>query len=269
MNISILGCGWLGFPLAEKLLEAGHAVKGSTTSRDKIPSLNAKGIIPYQIKILEEGVQGDLSSFLGDADLLIINIPPGLRGDPEANFIGKMGRLNEYLGKSSVRNVLFVSATSVYEDEEKFPVYTEDDPGNGTAVNANQLISAENLFLSSDSFTTTIVRFGGLFGPGRHPVHYLAGKKNISNPRTPVNLIHLEDCLGIIMNIISKEAWGITYNAVYPEHPSKEDYYTKLAEERNLPKPEFDQHQPSKGKVIESINLGKMLDYTFTRGLWE
>lgn len=269
MNISILGCGWLGFPLAEKLLESGHTVKGSTTSRDKIQSLNAKGIIPYQIKIMEEGVQGDLSSFLSDVDLLIINIPPGLRGDPEANFIGKMGRLQEYLGKSSVKNVLFVSATSVFEDGENFPVYTEGDPANGSAANAKQLISAENLFLSSDSFTTTIVRFGGLMGPGRHPVRFLAGKKNISNPKAPVNLIHLEDCIGIITKIISEQAWGENYNAVYPEHPSKEAYYTKLAEDRNLPILEFDQHQPSMGKVIESVNLGKILDYTFKRGLWE
>ncbi len=269
MNISILGCGWLGFPLAERLLEAGHLVKGSTTSRDKIQSLHLRGIIPFHIKILEEGVQGDLSSFLSDADLLIINIPPGLRGDPEANFIGKMGRLMDHLGNSPVKNLLFVSATSVYEDKDNFPVYTEDDPANGTAVNSSQLISAENLFRSSESFTTTIIRFGGLFGPGRHPVQYLAGKKDISNPKAPVNLIHLEDCIGIISSIISKEAWGEINNAVYPEHPSREIYYSKIAEERNLAKPGFAENQISKGKIIESVNVGEKLDYTFAESIWE
>lgn len=31
-NITILGAGWLGFPLAVALQKAGHTVKASTTS---------------------------------------------------------------------------------------------------------------------------------------------------------------------------------------------------------------------------------------------
>lgn len=30
-TVSILGCGWLGLPLAEQLLAEGYSVKGSTT----------------------------------------------------------------------------------------------------------------------------------------------------------------------------------------------------------------------------------------------
>mgnify|MGYP003615968040 CR=1 FL=1 len=39
MKISILGCGWLGFPLAQKLIETGYEVKGSTTSESKLEAL--------------------------------------------------------------------------------------------------------------------------------------------------------------------------------------------------------------------------------------
>ncbi|MEZ7854793.1 MAG: SDR family NAD(P)-dependent oxidoreductase, partial [Cyclobacteriaceae bacterium] len=31
--ISILGCGWLGLPLARQLVQQGHQIKGSTTSQ--------------------------------------------------------------------------------------------------------------------------------------------------------------------------------------------------------------------------------------------
>jgi len=34
-QISILGCGWLGLPLAKAILENEFSVKGSTTSREK------------------------------------------------------------------------------------------------------------------------------------------------------------------------------------------------------------------------------------------
>ncbi len=268
MNISLLGCGWLGLPLAKKLQEEGHLIKGSTTSMEKVNKLSEAGLVPYRIQLFAEGVQGDLSAFLEDADLLIIDIPPGLRSDPEANFIGKIGRLNDFIKKSGVKKVLFVSATSVYKDAEEFPVYTEDDSPNGTAENSRQLKSAENELKNSNLYETTIVRFGGLFGPGRHPVNYLSGRKNIKDPKAPVNLIHLEDCMGIISGIIEKEAWGVTFNAVYPEHPTKADYYSRIAEEKNLAIPEFDHEKVSKGKIIESVKLEEVLDFSFQHAIY-
>lgn len=46
-NVSILGCGWLGTPLAISFLDAGFKVKGSTTSNAKIDDLEALGIQTY------------------------------------------------------------------------------------------------------------------------------------------------------------------------------------------------------------------------------
>lgn len=269
MNIAVLGCGWLGLPLAQKLIAQGYSVKGSVTGRDKLQVLNSKGIIPFQIKILEEGVQGDLTSFMTDIELLIIDIPPGLRSDPDANFVGKIGRLQDYLQRSSVQKIIFVSATSVYEDMEDFPIYTESDPGNGNAENASQLLASEAILQSSESYMTTVVRFGGLFGPGRHPVTHLAGRTTIANPKAPVNLIHLDDCIGIITNIIAREAWGETIHGVFPEHPSKEVFYTQLAASRNLETPYFAENSVSKGKFIKSIHLQENLGYSFQKSLWD
>ncbi len=182
MKISILGCGWLGLPLAKRLLEEGHFVKGSTTRRDKLNQLTQAGITPYEIKLYVEGVQGDITSFISDAEVLIIDIPPGLRSDPEANFIGRIGRLQDYIQKSGVEKVLFVSSTSVYEDAEGFPEYTEENPANAMSNTSRQLRSAEERLKESNSYQTTVIRFGGLFGPGRHPVNYMAGKTDLKNP---------------------------------------------------------------------------------------
>ena len=267
MNIAILGCGWLGLPLAKKLAEEGHVVKGSTTNRDKMTQLTSEGVLPYLIKLHTEGVEGDITAFLSDADVLIIDIPPGLRGDPDANFIGKIGRLQDYIKKSGVKKVLFVSSISVYEGTREIPVYTENDLANDNSDSSKQLRSAEDLLKNSDSFSTSIVRFGGLFGPGRNPVNYLSGRKNLKDPKAPVNLIHLEDCIGIIIEIINKEAWGEIFNAASPEHPTKEEHYIRKASENDLPLPEFDQDQPSIGKIIASVNLKEKLDYNFKQGI--
>lgn len=267
MNISVLGCGWLGFPLAKKLIEEGHIVKGSTTRRGKMKILTDEEITPYQIKIFEEGVQGDLNAFLDDSELLIINIPPGLRKNPSANYIGKIGRLLGYIDKAGLKQVIFVSSTSVYKDTKEFPVYTEEDEPNGTAKNSVQLQGAEKILKSSSNFNTTVIRFGGLIGPGRHPVEFLSRKKEIKNPEAPVNLIHLEDCSGIILKIIESNSWGETFNAVYPEHPSKEEYYQKVATDKKLSIPEFDEKSDSKGKIIDALKVEE-LGYKYQWGIY-
>ena len=263
MNISILGTGWLGLPLAKALIEAEHSVKGSVTRLEKMEQLQEAGITPYQIKVFTEGVQGDLTSFLSSADILIIDIPPGLRSDTQADFIGKIGRIIDYVEKSPVEKVIFVSSSSVYEDREDLPEYTEEDQANGTSEAARQLISSEKMLLKNEHFKTTVVRFAGLLGPGRHPVKYLAGKTGIKNPKAPVNLIRQEDCIEIILQIIKKDVWNITFNAAHPEHPAKEDYYTRTAKEQNLKPPEFDQNGVSKGKKISSVRLKEVLEFEF------
>lgn len=267
MNISILGCGWLGLPLAIKFLNSGHSVNGSTTSLEKMNRLQEEGIVPYQIKIFEEGVQGDLSAFLADAELLIIDIPPGLRSDPEVDFVKKIEVLKEYIEKSNVENVLFVSSTSVYEDGKEFPLYNEDNEPNGTAENSVQLAAAEAILKSSRSFFLTVIRFGGLFGPGRHPINFLAGRTAVKNPKAPVNLIHLEDCIGIIGAVVEQGVWGETINAVHPAHPPKEEYYTEVAKLLDLNPPQYDLSTPSTGKIVASEKVGKILNYSFRKEL--
>ena len=38
-TITILGCGWLGLPLAKALVKAGYQVKGSTTREENLETL--------------------------------------------------------------------------------------------------------------------------------------------------------------------------------------------------------------------------------------
>jgi len=87
-KIAILGAGWLGWPLAKKLVEDGYSVNASTTSANKLDALATDGINPFLIQLLPSGPEGEsLEAFL-NVDLLILNIPPGRRKDKIANFSG-------------------------------------------------------------------------------------------------------------------------------------------------------------------------------------
>lgn len=261
-KVSILGCGWLGFPLAETLLKEGYQVKGSTTSPSMINQLTKVGIEAFLIALTEEKVEGNIAEFLKETDTLIIDIPPGLRKNPKEDFVKKMTLLFIEVEKSKVKHVVYVSSTSVFEDGESIPTYNENDIPNANSSAGQQLIEVEKLWQNSDKFKTTIVRFGGLVGEDRHPVNYLAGRENIQNPHAPVNLIEQIDAMRLLIRLVEKSIAGI-FHGVYPDHPSREIYYSAAAKKRGLEPPIFDQATNSNGKKIDTKQTCLLLAFKF------
>lgn len=262
-KISILGCGWLGFPLAKSLLKKGFYVKGTTTSLEKLTVLEQANIDAFLISLHSDSIVGDIETFLKDSEILIIDIPPKLRGINNESFVDKIKTLLPCIEKSSVKNVLFVSSTSVYADENR--IITEETTPNPETESGKQLLQSEQFLQKNTKFKTTVLRFGGLIGEDRHPIHSLSKKDNVENPDAVINLIHQEDCIGIIEKIIEKKSWNETYNAVTPFHPSRETYYTQKAIELNINAPKFNHSKTYNGKTILSNKIQKELDYQFIR----
>lgn len=253
-TIGIIGCGWLGFPLAKSLIQAGYNVHGSTTNKDKLDALEKEGIKPFLVILGEESVSGSLAEFLVQVDILIINIPPRLRGNYKENYVLKMNLLHNEIGKSSVKKIVFVSSTSVYGTvegevtEETFPMPVTES--------GRQLVEAEKIFKNDKSIQTTILRFGGLIGPNRHPITMLSGKKGLSDGNVPVNLIHLDDCIHLIKTVLENNWWDQIFNGVYPDHPLKRDYYYQMADKNMLPRPQYLKPESTKsGKIVLSRNF--------------
>lgn len=287
-QISILGCGWLGLPLAKALIENGITVKGSTTSPEKLSMIEKLGIQPFLIALESGRISGDIETFLAKSKTLIIDIPPKLRGNSndfstvlKKTFVEKIKTLIPFIEKSTVENVLFISSTSVYGDTSSLDCarvdtlsVTEETKTCPETESGKQLIEAELLLQNNETFKTTVLRFGGLIGEDRNPVKFLAGRKNLENPNVPINLIHQVDCIGIILEILrtpeasgqnDKLVWNQTFNAVAPFHPTRKEYYTQKATELNLALPEFVEHNSSNRKIISISKVEEFLKYTFVK----
>ncbi|WP_394775527.1 SDR family oxidoreductase [Flavobacterium sp.] len=278
-QISILGCGWLGLPLAKKLIEKGHSVNGSTASENKLSILENAGINPFLIILSdpETSVEGmvenkrlseSINDFLDKSEILLIDIPPKLRGNnadsgdsPRKIFLEKIENLIPFIEKSTIKKVLFVSSTSVYGDENG--IITEETIPNPETESGKQLLLSEAILQKNQNFETTILRFGGLIGEDRHPVKFLAGKENLENPDAPVNLIHQKDCISIIEQIINQSKWNDVFNAVAPFHPTRQEYYTEKAQEQNLILPKFTTEKSNIKKTISSKKVENILSYQF------
>lgn len=261
-SIAIAGLGWLGQPLAHHLTTMGYKVKGSVTKLEKATMLQQNGVEAYSVEISESGVQGEVIALLKNADCLMIMIPPGLRRNTGADYVLKMTHFLEEIKKSSVRKIILVSSTSVYDDSQG-NVTEKDEPKPETNA-GKQLRQVEELFIHSKDLQTTVVRFGGLFGGSRNPAKYLAGRKDLADGAAPVNLIHRDDCIKILIEIVKQDAFGKTFNAVNPDHPKKSDYYIQKAKELGLEPPTFSETDSDEiFKQVHSENLKSVLKYEF------
>ena len=255
-KIGIIGCGWLGHPLAKEFISNNYKVKGSTTTKEKLKILKNEGIEAYLIEIAENSISDSIDSFLYELDILIVNIPPKIRKDVNTSYSEKIKRLIKQSNK--VKNILFISSTSVYGSMQgKIDSNTIALPDS---ENGKEILKTENIIKNKNN---TILRFGGLIGEERNPLKYLIQKEEILNSDAPINYIHLKDCIGIINAIISKGKWGETYSAVAPFHPSKIEYYNTLCDIKKINRLNFSNKKTEINKEIYDDRIENELNYTF------
>ena len=239
--ISILGCGWLGLPLARQLVQQGHQIKGSTTSQEKIEVMKSIGIIPYLIKLTEEEPQW--VDFL-KTDVLVITIPI------------KEIKPFKYLIKTlaSTVKIIYTSSTAIYLPSKE-PINEKN------ALDTQHPLLAIEQVIRNSGNPSTIIRLAGLFDQRRHPGRWFANKV-LTHPNGPVNLIHLDDCLGIIEKIITHQVWNEIFNACANEHPSRRDFYSRASRALGSPPPQINEQKTSI-RIIDNRWIKKKLDFSF------
>jgi len=257
--ISLLGCGWLGFPLALNLISRGFNVKGSTTSPEKIPVLKASGIDPMLVQFDKSYPDPDLTKLL-DGDILIVSVPPGRRNVDGPDNYKRMGEiLTEQVPGSSISKIIFISSTSVYSDSNS--VLTEISEISPQTASAKVIAEIEKSLLALP-IQVIILRLAGLFGPGRSPGRFFSGKINIPNGLAPVNMIHQEEVVSLINSLIDSDSAKGIYIGSTPSHPTKEEFYSLAAHIDKLPEPDFIPEKLS-WKIVNSERVENELGFSF------
>jgi nucleoside-diphosphate-sugar epimerase len=260
-TISIIGCGWLGLPLSAFLVEKRFAVKGSTTRSEKLSLLKKNGITPFQIKI-GDTLEGKNIDLFFQSEILIINIPPGRRRSNVENIHpNEIKNLIEAAALGDVKKVVFVSSTGVYGNSNN--IITEQEPPNPISSSGKALFQIEKFLQKDKRFQTTILRMAGLVGGDRKAGQFLAGKKNVQNGAAPVNLVHRDDCIEIIYQVIKQELWNEVFNVCSDGHPTRKDFYIKQAKKQGFEPPQFAEGDESSFKIVSNEKLKKALNYTF------
>ena len=236
-TVSILGCGWLGFALAQKF-KKNHHIKATTTSQQKLQKLQENGLEAF---LLSEESHEKLNEFL-ECDILIIAVPPSKFKDLKA-FILKVLQHNQ----SS--HTIFISSSSVYDN-------INEDLHENVRIKMpinKVLYETEQLF---DFSKTTILRCAGLMGFDRIIGKYSNGKLVVqSNKKT--NYVHQTDVINAIAFVLEKQLFG-TYNLCSKVHYSKEEIYTYFARKFDFTYFGFECSHEEKSRTINSEKLRKL-----------
>ncbi len=261
-TIGVLGCGWLGLPLALALKKQDYNVKGSVTSIEKKQTINNQLSDIYVLKVEEDGIEGELD-FFKNISVLVIAIPPGLRGNQQSDFTKKINQIIQLAIFNNITSILYVSSTAVFANNNN--TYDENTVPVPYDSKSEQLIIAEQLIREA-KIPCSIIRMGGLIDEHRHPVTTLSKQLSVKNPLVPVNIIHQKDAIGLILSIINNEKWGFIFHGVAPTTWTKQEYYTKEALKRNISLT-FDIQNQSVGKKVLSQISTHLLNYTYSDSL--
>ena len=160
------------------------------------------------------------------------------------------------MGGATVKRVIFISSTSIYQDLTRIVIEEDADP-------STYLYLAERFLMSNQTFKTTVLRFGGLVGGDRHPGRFLAGKQDVDGATTPVNMIHQQDCVEIIFQLVQQNAFDEVFNACADLHPTKKEFYEASSRVLNLSPPTFREQKDSSFKIVSADKLKSALRYQF------
>ena len=212
-RILIVGAGDVGGRAAVALSAQGHQVWALRRSLpEQRPSLSG-----VQTLVADVTRPETLTQLPNGLDIVITALSPGESGEAAYRRVyveGTRHLLLALAGQTLLRH-FWVSSTSVYR-ESKGDWVDDDTPVAASAPSTQALIDAEALVLSA-AWPSTCVRFGGLYGPGRHWLlrWVSSGKAMQSKPPVWTNRIHVEDAAGFLVHLVALTLHGEALHKSY------------------------------------------------------
>ena len=212
-RILVVGSGDIGGGFAKSMAKKGHDVWGLRRSDREIG----------------EGVK-TICADVSDMETLIDQIPEKLDyiiysiASPEFSeegydtfYVHGMVHIMALLTqmRQQIKRYFFVSSTSVYPQHDGSWVdeTTMEEP---TAFAGRKMREAEMKLLDSD-FAGTVVRFSGIYGPGRTRMINQAQSGAHCDPEPDVwtNRIHRDDCIGVLEYLVQQDSEGKALDDIY------------------------------------------------------
>jgi nucleoside-diphosphate-sugar epimerase len=230
----IIGCGYLGLPLALRSRDAGDEVWAwvhSPSSAEALAEHRFARVIAGSVA--EEALWNEL----GDFDQVFHCASSG-RGGVEAYREVFLEGARKIVAHQPKARKLFVSSTSVY-GQAGGEIVTEESSAEPATETGTILREAEMVVLGAGGL---VVRSSGIYGPRRAMLFekLRRGEAVIEGDGSRwINQIHRDDLVEAVAQVMACGEPGTVYNASDDEPVRQRDFYTWCAEFLHKPIPPY------------------------------
>lgn len=218
LKVLFAGCGDIGLRTIRRLESHQEASVWQTLAMRR-----HIGVLPSDV----DAVEGDLRDTEGlvrlmdgsRVDALVITLTPDDMSDDgyRDSYVAAAQAVKSAIAQTIQPPgfVLWVSSSGIYGQSggEWVGELTETSP---TSFRGKRLLEAEKI-IDDLPITSVIVRFSGIYGPGRSRLINQVRRGSIvsSEPVRWTNRIHSEDCAGVIAHLLNRYCQGQSLEAVY------------------------------------------------------
>lgn len=210
-KILIVGCGDLGAELAAVLAQDGHEVTGLKRN----PPAAAAAMRYYRADIARTE---ELRALDTDFEFLFFIVSPDGRDEQNYRAVyasGVNNLLEHFASCDPAPQWFFVSSSSVYGQAQGEWV-DEDSPAEPINATGRIIRQAEQRLVAA-SRNNVVVRFSGIYGPGRESLLRMAmhAPPIQRDPPYYTNRIHRRDCIGVLTFLLRQRLAGRPLDQCY------------------------------------------------------
>ncbi len=262
MNVAIIGCGYVGYEVAQYWQQKkSFIVTATTTTPERVPVLES---VAQRVLVVKGNDPDRLKSVLKNQDAVLLSVGAKDANTYEETYLHTAQTLISVLKQiPSVQQLIYTGSYSVYGDRNGAWV-DEESPIAPANPNGQIMSDTEQVLLSdkNENLRVCILRLGGIYGPGRELVKIFgrgAGTTRPGNGEDTTNWIHIDDIVGAIEFARHHRLEGI-YNLVDDAHLTSRELLDRVFEKHNLPNVIWDDTQKSTRPYNAKVSNQKIKD---------
>lgn len=231
-HVLILGCGYTGVVLAQRLAFAGRPVVGTTRADRRATVIRTRGAHP----VLWDGADfSPLEPWRGRVCAVVHSVPPTVH--PDGRVDDPTEALLERFADWDLDAFIYLSSTSVYGDHGG-AVVDEATPCAPDSPRGAARLAIERAVLAGP-VPAQVIRPAGIYGPDRSQLHRIAAGRYrlVDGGAAYTNRIHVTDLAALIEAAIDRGQPGAVHLATDREPATQRAVVDHVVATFGLPAP--------------------------------
>ena len=241
-RLLVLGCGYVGAEVCRRAAAAGWSARGVVRSAASAGRLRAEGLDVVALDALTD----DLGALGESWDAVVYALSAGGGGDDayRAAYAEGPARVAAWAERSAARALVLTSSTGVYRQDGEVD---ETSPAGGDAA-SDRIVAGERAVLACGVPSRTVLRLGGLYGPGRHYLldQLRRGERTVGGRVDHrINYLHRDDAATAVLAACAAPEGARVLNVTDGRPVTKEALARWLCAQLGGPAPVFDASAPA------------------------